>query len=214
MGLGGAPGIGRGMDAGDGCDVFTVGGEDDGGEAGDVDGVTGVNDAAGLAFNGFEVGGVVVAGDVGVFAIGTVVEEFADGDALDEFGDAADVVDMEMGDEEMVDAGDAGVAHGGLDAGGVAACIVVRAHRAPAGVDEERRAGGSDKERGLASFDIDGVDEEMLGWRLRVGGEEREQSEAADGQQRGGEGAGQAQEKRMAEAGRKLAGDLHCGNSV
>jgi len=32
----------------------------------------------------------------------------------------------------------------------------------PAGVNEERCAGGRDEESGLAAFDIDGIDEEML----------------------------------------------------
>jgi len=77
-----------------------------------------VNDAAGLAGDGLEVGGVVVAGDVRVFAVFSVIEELADGDALDELGNAADVVGMEVGDEQVVDAGDGGVVHGGLDAVG------------------------------------------------------------------------------------------------
>jgi len=46
-----------------------------------------------------------------------VIEEFADGDALDELGDAADVIDVEVSDEHMIEFGDSGVAHGELDAG-------------------------------------------------------------------------------------------------
>ena len=72
-----------------------------------------------------------------------------------EFGNSADVVEMEMGDEHVIDAGDAGVAHGLLNAGGVAlhrlsgkrgggeAWIVkVVAPGGPAGVDQQGRAGG------------------------------------------------------------------------
>ena len=72
-------------------------------EAGEVDGVAGMNDAAGLAFDGLEIGGVVVAGDVGVFAIFAVVEELADGYALDQLGHTADVIGMEMSHEEVID---------------------------------------------------------------------------------------------------------------
>ena len=143
--------------------MVAVGGEDDGVEAGDGDGVAGVDDAAGLALDGFKVGGVVGAGDIGVFAVGAVVEEFADGDAFDEFGDAADVVVVKVGDEDVIEPGDAGVAHGLLDAGCVAAI-----GRRPAGVDEEGSAGGGNQQSGLAAFDIDGVDEQVF-CRLGLG---------------------------------------------
>jgi hypothetical protein len=111
FGLGGAIGVGRGLDAGNCGDVLAVGGEDDGVEAGDGDGVAGMDDAARLALDGFEVGGVVGAGDVGVFAVEAVIEEFADRNG-DELGNAADMVVMEVGDEHVIDAGDAGVMHG------------------------------------------------------------------------------------------------------
>ena len=84
-----------------------------------------------------------------------MIEEFADGNALDQLGHAADVVGVEVGDEDVIDPGNAGVVHGGLNAVGIAA-IVAR----PAGVDEERCAGRGDQQRGLAAFDINGVDAE------------------------------------------------------
>jgi hypothetical protein len=158
LGFGGAIRVGRGLDSGNGGrNVFAVGGKHDGAEAGDGDGVAGMNDAALLAFDGLEVGGVVVAGNVGVFAVLSVVEELADRDAGHQIGHAADVIHVEVGDEQVIDACDAGVLHGCLDAVGVAAIVA-----GPAGVDEQGFAGGGDQQSGLAAFDIDGVDEEML----------------------------------------------------
>jgi len=62
------------------------------------------------------------------------------------------------------DAGDAGVGHGGLDAGSVAAGVA-----GPAGVDEERCVGlPCRQQRGLAAFDVDGVDEQVV-CRIRLG---------------------------------------------
>ena len=87
------------LDAGNRADVFAIGGEHDDAEAGNVDGVAGMNDAARLAFDGLQVGGVVVARDVGVFAVDAVIEELADWHALDQFGHAAHVVDVEVGDQ-------------------------------------------------------------------------------------------------------------------
>ncbi len=63
--------------------MLAVGGEHDGGKAGDVDGVAGMHDAPRRALDGLEIGGVVVAGDVGVFAVLAVIEELADLDACD-----------------------------------------------------------------------------------------------------------------------------------
>ena len=109
------------VDAGDGGDVFAVGSEHDDAEAGDGDRVAGVDDAARGFADGFEVRGVVVAGNVGVFAVDAMIEEFADLHMLDEFRHAAHVIDVEVGDEHVIEAGDAGIVHGGLDAANVAA---------------------------------------------------------------------------------------------
>jgi hypothetical protein len=62
LGSVGAQGLGAGLTPGIGGDAFAVGGDNDRVQAGKVDGVAGMDDAAGLAFNGFEVGGVVVCG--------------------------------------------------------------------------------------------------------------------------------------------------------
>ena len=134
-------------------DVFSVGGEDDDAEARQVDGVAGMHDAARLACDGLQIRRVVVARDVGVFAILAVIEELADGHALHQFGHAAHVVDVVVSHEQMIDLRDAGVAHGGLNAVGVAA-IVIR----PARIDQQRCAGGRNQQRRLAALDIDGVD--------------------------------------------------------
>ena len=58
--------------------MLAVGGQHDDAEAGDVDGVAGMNDAARLALDGLEIRGIIVARDIGVFAIDAVVEELAD----------------------------------------------------------------------------------------------------------------------------------------
>ena len=192
--------------------MVAVGGEDDGVEAGDGDGVAGMDDAARFTLDGFEVGGIVVARDVRVFAVGAVIEEFADGDALDELGDAADVIDVEVSDEHMIEFGDSGVAHGELDAGGVTAIW-----RGPAGVDQEGCAGRGNQQRGLAAFHIDGVDQQVLcrrclcrGW-LRLG--QDKQDKAAEGQPKGGEDDSEA---RWATQGdwAEIGGDSHLGDSV
>ena len=109
------------MNTGDGGDVFAVGGEDDDAEAGEGDGVAGMNDAARGVADGFEVSGVVVTGNVGVFAVDAVVEEFANLYVPHELGHTADVVDVEVGNEHVIETRDAGVVHRGLDTAHVAA---------------------------------------------------------------------------------------------
>ena len=113
--------IGLGLDAGNCGDVLAVGGENDDAEAGNLNGVAGMNDAAGIALDGLQIGGKIVARDVGVFAVWAVVEEFAIGNAFDQLRHAAYVIDMEVRDEHVIDARDAGVVHGRLNALGVAA---------------------------------------------------------------------------------------------
>ena len=141
-----------------------------------------MNDAARLALDGLEIGGIVVARDVGVFAVGTVVEELADLDALDEFRHAANVIGMVVGDEHMIDVRDAGVFHCRLDAIGVAAVVA-----GPAGIDEQGRAGRRNEQRGLAAFDVDGIDEQVLcGFGLRHvradGAATKSSAESAEGE--------------------------------
>ena len=102
----------------------------------------------------------VVGDDSGVvgLAIRAVVDEGADGDAGDQLRDAADVIGVVVGDEDVVDAGEAGGVGGGGDAVGVAVVIAL-----PAGVDQEGLMGGSDEEGGLAAFHVDEGGGEGLG---------------------------------------------------
>ena len=154
-----------GLEAGDCGNVFAVGGEDNDAEAGDLDGVAGMNAAPRLALNGLQVGRKIVARDIGVLLVGAVVDELADGNALDELRHATNVIGVVVGNERVIDARDAGVFHCCLDANGIAAVVI-----GPAGIDEQRSAGWGDEECGLAAFDINGVDEEMpLCFGLRVG---------------------------------------------
>ncbi len=165
--LGGAIGIRVRLYAGNGFDVFAISGENGDVEAGNVDDVAGMHGAARRCADGLDVGGVVVTGNVGVFAVLAVIEELADLDALDEIRHSADVIDMEVGDEHLVDFGDAGVFHCGLNALGIAAVVA-----GPAGIDEQRSAGGRDKQCGLAAFDVDGVNLQVFACGLRLRGRE------------------------------------------
>ena len=114
--------------------MFAIGGEHDDAEAGNIDGVSGMNDAARRCADGLDVSRVVVARDVGVFAIDAVVEEFADLDALTKIRHATDVIHMEVGDEHLVDLGDAGIFHCRLNAVGVATIVA-----GPASIDETEK---------------------------------------------------------------------------
>jgi len=108
--------------------------------------------------------------------------------------------------QQVIDADDACVVHRQLDAGGVAAI-----GRGPAGVDKERRAGGGDEQRGLAAFDIDGVDEQVPR-RFGLGGCGLRLAETAEDKQKreDGEAAVGAAEIEGAGSG----GDSHLEDSV
>ena len=121
--------------------------------------------------SGEGIGGGFVAG----FAERAVVDEGADGDAVDELRDAAGVVDVVVGEEDVVDVVEAGALGGGGDAVGVAALIV-----GPAGIDEERVVVGSDEEGGLAAFDVDEEDFQVAGGVLGAEGGAGGEQQAGD----------------------------------
>jgi len=100
--FGGAQRIGHGLDVRNGSDVLPVGGQDHGFQSRNVDCVSGMDDAARLALDGRQVGGIVVPGNLRVFAVGAVVEEFADTNALHQLRHTSHVVVMIVGDEHMV----------------------------------------------------------------------------------------------------------------
>jgi len=104
----------------------------------------------------------------------------------------------------VIEAGDAGVVHRGQDALGVAALVA-----GPASVDEQRLAGRSHQQRGLAAFDVDGVKEQgaYLGRGLRRGRGGDEQCQGAEGQERGEEAAAESD-------GEGSGSDSHLGESV
>ena len=58
--------------------MLSIGSENDGADTGQIDRVAGMNDAVGLARDGRHVSAVVVARDVGIFAILPVIEKLAD----------------------------------------------------------------------------------------------------------------------------------------
>src|SRR5271167_1747463 len=102
--------------------------------------------------------GVEVGVDVGgELAVGAVIDESADGNFLDELGHPADVVEVIVSDQNIIELRDAGALRGSGDAIGVAALVV-----GPAGVDEKRLSGRGDEEGRLASFNIDEIDLERL----------------------------------------------------
>uniref|UniRef100_E6PWS5 Uncharacterized protein n=1 Tax=mine drainage metagenome TaxID=410659 RepID=E6PWS5_9ZZZZ len=157
-----------------------VGGNDVDFEAGDGDGVTGLEVKVFL-FARSEASGedflirIVVAGDVrGEFAVGAVVKERGDRDAAEELRHSADVVVVVVGDKDVVEVVESGFMRDGGDAVSIAAIVV-----GPSGVDEEGLSGGGDEERGLAALDIEEEDAEFLvRCALRgcgAGGSEREQ---------------------------------------
>ena len=155
--------------------MLAVSGQDDNLEALNVDGVAGMDDAARLGLDDLEVSGVVGAGDLGVLAVHAVVNEFSNRHALDQLRQSAHVVVVEMRDEHVVEARDAGVAHGCLDALGVAAI-----GGGPAGIDQQRCARRRHQQRGLPALYINGVDKQVFfrnrGLRLcRLRGEEQRQ---------------------------------------
>ena len=87
--------------------------------------------------------------------VGAMIDEMPDRDALGELGHAAEMIAVPMGDDQMVDLGEAGVLGGRHDAPGIADR---RLGRDIAGVDEQRFAGRRDEERGVAALDVDHVD--------------------------------------------------------
>jgi hypothetical protein len=111
-----------------------------------------------------------------------MVQKFADGDTLDKLWHAAYMVDVVVGDEQVINVRDAGVAHGRQYAVSIAGVMIW-----PSRIDKQGRAARSDEQRGLAALNVNGVNEQMtrrlvLGLRwLRRGG--KEQSQRANGEQ-------------------------------
>ena len=104
-----------------------------------------------------------------------VIDEGADREQLRQLGHAADVVAVEVGDEQVVDPRHTGELRDLEDAlwiarpGGVAGLGIKPAGARKPGVDEQRLPGGRNEQRGLAPFDVDEVDVEGPGRRLRRG---------------------------------------------
>ncbi len=95
--------FGVGFTPGTAFDVLAVGREHNHVEAGHVDGVAGMNGAARRSADGLDVSRIVVAGDVGVLAVDAMIEELADLDMFNEVRHTTDMIDMEVGDEDLVD---------------------------------------------------------------------------------------------------------------
>ena len=91
----------------------------------------------------------------GRLGVRAVVDEMPDRDALGEFRQAAIMIAVPMGDDQIVDLGQPGIPGGRHDAPGIADR---RGRRDVAGVDQQRLAGRRDEQRGVAAFDVDDVD--------------------------------------------------------
>ena len=137
--------------------MFAVCLENDDAEAVYVDSVAGMNGAARRGADGFDVCGVVVTRDVGVFAVFAVIEEFADFYVLDEVRHAPYMIRVEVGDEHLVDLRDPCILHRRLNALGIAAFI-----SRPPGVDQEGSPRRGDQQCGLSALDIDGIDPQVF----------------------------------------------------
>ena len=105
-----------------------------------------------------------------------VIDERADRQARGERRDAADVIRMEVRDHHVVDAREAGLLRGGLDASGVAAV-----EAGPPRVDEHRLAGRQREEGRLAALDVDEVDAE---WSVHLRGKRGGQQKARERERR------------------------------
>ncbi len=125
-------------------------------------------------------GGVVLV--VGIAVRDAPVIDLADGEEGRQLRGAAEMVDVEMGQDEVVDPRQPGLAGGAPDAPGVARPRIAR-------VDQDRFAGGGDDEGAAAPFHIVPVDiEAMVGL---VGAGARQEGKADEhGQGRGGESHG------------------------
>ncbi len=129
------------------------------------------------------------------------------------FGHAAHVVGVEVGDEHVVEFGNAGVVHGGKDAIGVAA-VVSR----PSAINQKGRPRRGDEQRGLAALHIDGVDDEMRGFGLGAGIQRRgaeQQRERAGREDSRGKKPGEMQGKQAIRGIHTVVrGDSHCPESL
>ncbi len=87
------------------------------------------------------------------FAIFAVVDKGVYRNAGDQLRETADVIVVIVGDEHVVDPGEAGSFSDGDDAIGVAAVVA-----GPTGVDEQGLPVRGDKQRSLPTFDVDEKD--------------------------------------------------------
>src|ERR1035438_9080649 len=137
------------------------------------------------ALQNLNVVGVVFFHHARVLHVGAVIDESADLHAVSQLGDAAHVIAMVVGDENIVELFDFG-GFGGLDN----AVGVTTVETAPACVDQQGVAGGSDDERGLAALHIDKIDFE------RLGGNERKREGSGYGENRSEEHTSELQSLR------------------
>jgi len=89
---------------------------------------------------------------IGGFAVFAMIDESTDRYAGRKLRSAANVIIVKVGNQDEIDFADASIVCGGDDAIGVTIVIT-----GPSGVDEQRMFVGSDKEGGLAAFDVDEI---------------------------------------------------------
>ena len=89
-----------------------------------------------------------------------VIEEMLDRDPLRQLLHAADVIDVVVREQQVVDLLEPELRHDRHDPIGVAAAGI-------AGIDQQRLAGRRHEQRGLAAFGVDDIDVERFGSGLR-----------------------------------------------
>ncbi len=181
--------------------VFSVGREHNRGQPRNIDRVAGMHNAARRVADGFDVSRVIVARNIRVFAVFAVIQELPNLDALDQIRRPAHMIDMEVCNEHMVDLHDARILHRRLDSVGITA-IVAR----PTRVHQQRCLRRRHQQRGLPTFHVNRVDDQMTGRRLRVARGHRahkEQRQYIEGKQQLGQMPQESQ--RESAAGGKQA---------
>ena len=109
-------------------------------------------DNMGMASDRFFIRRVIGARHFGVFEIGTVVEECAHLDSVDQLRDAAYVIAVIVGNQDIIQLLDAGLMRGGDDAVGIATFVAW-----PTGIDQQRLARWAHDQSRLPALDVDEV---------------------------------------------------------
>ena len=121
------------------------------------DRVPGMYHAVRLVSDRVQPGCIALTRAVRVLAVRPVVKKLAHRNAPDQLRRAAHMVHMIVRNQQVIDARDARVFHGRLNA----VCVAAVFSR-PARVHQERISGRGNQQRGLPAFHVDRVNEQLL----------------------------------------------------